>query len=129
MEFRDRSALPVLVNVTVWAGLVVLIACALKVRDDGLRLTAGTGVDVPVPDSDMDCGLLPASSAMLRLPVRLPLPFGMNETLMVQLPPAGTVLGLNGQVVVSLKSAAFVPLNPMLLMVRAALPVLVTVTV
>jgi hypothetical protein len=48
---------------------------------------------------------------------------------MVQVAPAARVLGLLGQVLVWAKSPALVPVRPMLLMLRAALPLLVSVTV
>ena len=54
---------------------------------------------------------------------------GVKVTLMVQLLPAANVLVLGGQVLVCAKSPALVPASPMLLMVRAALPLLVSVTV
>jgi hypothetical protein len=106
---------------------VVLTAWVLKVSEPGLRLTAGTGVEVPVPTSDTLCGLSVAVSVIERFAVRVPAAAGVNDTETVQLPPAGTVLGSRAQVVVSSKSPAFAPAKPILVMVSAALPVFVRV--
>ena len=82
-----------------------------------------------MPLSATVCGLPVALSVMLTLALRLPLALGVKVTLMVQEAPAASVLELLGQVLVCAKSPALVPLSPMLLMVRAALPLLVSVTV
>jgi hypothetical protein len=63
------------------------------------------------------------------LAVRLPLALGLKLTESVQLPPAASVLGLIGQVFVWPKSAAFVPPSPIAVIVSAALPEFVRVTV
>lgn len=57
--------------------------------------------------------------------VRLPTAVGANVTLIVQLPPAATEVP---HVLVCAKSPGLVPVNPILLMVKEAFPVLVTVT-
>ena len=54
---------------------------------------------------------------------------GVKVTLIVQLLPAGNVLGLIGQVLVCAKSPALVPARPIVEMVRSAVPLLVSVTV
>ena len=100
----------------------------LKVRLLGVRLTAGAGV-VPVPLKATACGLPLALSVMVTLALRLPLADGVKVTLIVQVPPAARVLELLGQVLVCAKSPALVPLKLMLLMVKAALPLLASVTV
>ena len=53
----------------------------------------------------------------------------MKVTEIEQLAPAASVLGLTGQVLVCAKSPAFVPVTPIELIVIAAEPVLVKVTV
>ena len=45
---------------------------------------------VPVPVSEIVCGLPLASSVTLRVPVRLPVAVGLNVTAIVQVIPAGT---------------------------------------
>ena len=87
MTMDLSAAVPVLVNVTVCAALVVPTVCAAKVKLVGERLTAGA---VPVPESAMVCGLLLALSEMVIAPVRSPTVVGVNVTLIVQLPPAAT---------------------------------------
>ena len=76
----------------------------------------------PVPDRATVCGLPEALSVMLRVPVRVPVAVGLKVTLMAQLLPAATELP---QVLVWAKS----PLAEMLVMDKAALPVLESVTV
>src|SRR6266851_5517223 len=77
----------------------------------------------PIPVRLTDCGLPEVLSAMLKVPVRVPDAVGVNVTPMVQLAPAATELP---QVFASAKS----PLAAILLViVRAALPVLDSVTV
>ena len=99
-----------------------------KLRLVGVKLTAGAGV-TPVPLSATVCGLPLALSLMLTLALRVPVAVGVKVTLMVQEAPAASVLEPLGQVLVWAKSPLLVPLSPMLLMVRAALPLLVSVTV
>jgi hypothetical protein len=81
---------------------------------------------VPVPDKLTVWGLPLALSLMLTEAVRLPLAVGVKVTLMVQLPPAATELP---QVLVWAKSPALLPATAMLVMLKAALPVLLRVTV
>ena len=97
-----------------------------NVKLEGLRLTDGP---VPVPDRFTDCWL-PATllllSVILNEAVRLPEAVGLNVTLIVQLLLAASELP---HVVVSAKSPGLAPAKAMLLMVRAAFPVLLSVTV
>ena len=65
-------------------------------------------------------------SLMLTLALRLPVALGVKVTLMVQVPATARLLG---QVLVWAKSAALLPVSAMLLMFKAAVPVLVSVTV
>ena len=83
-------------------------------------------VCVPVPERLTVCGLPLALSVMLSEAVRLPLAEGVNFTLIVQLAPAATELP---HVLVCAKSLALVPVSARLVMFKAALPVLVSVTV
>jgi hypothetical protein len=76
----------------------------------------------PLPVRLTDCGLPEALSVTLKLPGRVPDAVGVNVTLMVQFSPAARELP---QVLFSAKS----PLDAMLVIVRAALPVLDSVTV
>ena len=97
----------------------------LKLRLLGLKLTTGV---VPLPLKVTVCGLPLALSVMDTLALRLPLALGVKVTLIVQEAPAANVLELLGQVLVWAKSPLLVPVKAMLLMVRAALPLLVNVT-
>src|SRR5438067_1446456 len=65
---------------------------------------------------------------MLTLAVRAPVAEGLKVTVMVQLALTASVLGLSGQVFVWAKSPALVPVSPTLVMVRGAVPLLVSVT-
>ena len=129
MLLMVRSALPLLVNVTAWAVLVVLTCWLPKLRLVGLKLTAGAAMVVPEPLKATVCGLPAALSVMDTLALRVPVAVGVKVTLMVQEAPAASVLELLGQVLVCAKSPLLVPVRPILLMVRAAVPLLVRVTV
>src|SRR3954462_8387835 len=83
----------------------------------------------PVPVTATTCGLPGASSTMLRLAVRAPPTVGRKVTSVPQVAPAASVAGATGQLLVAVKSPALGPFMPMRVMVRAALPVLVSVTV
>src|SRR5205085_9850430 len=82
----------------------------------------------PVPLKATVCGLPHALSLIERLALRLPVAAGVKVTLMVQVAPAARVFGLLGHVLVWAKSPELVPAKLMLLMVKAALPLLVSVT-
>ena len=99
-----------------------------KLRLVGVKVTAGAGV-TPVPLKLTLCGLPEALSVIVTLALRAPLAEGVKVTLIVQLDPAVSVLGLIGQVFVWAKSPAFVPVKPILLMVKAAVPLFLSVTV
>ena len=99
-----------------------------KLSEVGLSVTAGAGV-TPVPVSGRLCGLSAASSAILTLALRAPFAEGVKVTLRMQFAPAASVFGLMGQVFVWAKSPALVPLTETLVMVSAAVPLLVSVTV
>ena len=59
---------------------------------------------VPVPVSDVACGLLFALSETLIVPVRVPMAVGLNFTEILQLRLAANVLGDTGQEFVCEKS-------------------------
>src|SRR6266851_1778712 len=83
-------------------------------------------MSVPFPDRVMDCGLSEALSEIVMAPARAPVRVGVKVTVMLQGAPAASVAaGATGQVLEAAKS----PLALMLLMARAALPVLVSVTI
>ena len=65
---------------------------------------------------------------IVRASLLAPLAAGVNVTLIVQAPFAARVAGLTGQVLVWAKSPLFAPVTTMLVMDRAAVPVLVSVT-
>ena len=98
--------------------LLVPTACAEKVKEAGERLTTGA-VPVPVRLTVWVAGL--ELSVTVTAPVLVPAAVGLKVTLMVQLPPVAT---LEPQVFVWEKS----PLVLMLVMLRVALPVFLSVT-
>jgi hypothetical protein len=115
-----NTAAPVFVSVTGCGELVVVTVWIPKVRAGGNRVTVGTGP--PIPLNRIVCGLFAALSAMVTDPYRLPLAVGVKVTLMVQLFAGATEAP---QLLVWAKS----PLAATLEMFKAALPVLVSVTV
>jgi hypothetical protein len=94
----------------------------------GVRVTAGAAT-TPVPLRGALCGLSLALSLRLILALRAPLADGVKVTLIAQVALAASVLGPMGQVFVWVKSAAFVPARPILVIVSSAVPLFVTVTV
>ena len=114
-------ALPVLAKVTDCEALEVPTSMVPKVRLFAESKTLGLE---PVPVKPTVCWLPdtpPELSAMVSVPVRVPLALGEKTTLMVQLPPTLTLLA---QIVGSEKS----PLVEILAIERAADPVLLRVT-
>lgn len=93
------AAVPLLVNVTVLAALVVLMTWFPKARLAGLSVTAGAGA-TPVPLNATLCGLPAALSLIETLALSLLLVLGLKVTLIVHFAPAASVLGLMGQVLV-----------------------------
>src|SRR5437588_737715 len=77
----------------------------------------------------MICGLPPALSATDSVPVRAPEAVGVKVTLIVQFPPAARVAGLVGQALAPVLVAAKSPEAANELIVKAAVPVFVSVTV
>ena len=86
----------------------------------GERLTTAA---VPVPERLTVCGLPRALSVMLSEALRLPLAEGVNVTLIVQRAPPASDLP---QVLVSAKLLPLVPVRARLVMLKAALPVLLS---
>lgn len=113
--------MPVLVNVTVCAALVVPTTWLPKVRLSAERLTSGP-VAMAVPVRLIRFGLLGALLVMVMLPVRIPTAVGVNVTLIVQLAPAAKLLP---QLFDETKS----PLAVMLVSTRVVVPVFVAATV
>ena len=91
-------------------------------REEGLVLT----LDVPVPESATVCGLLLAVSAKVRVAARLPVVVGANTTPAVQLAETAR---LGPQVLLEIwKSPGLAPARPMLLILMAVVPLLLSVT-
>src|SRR5438105_3019414 len=80
---------------------------------------------VPVPVRLVVWGLLLALSVTVRVAVRVPAAVGVKVTLIVQLPPAATLVP---QLLVCVKSPLLVPVTAMLVMLKAVLPGLERVT-
>jgi hypothetical protein len=119
---------PVLfVRVTFWLALAVPTAELVKVRVAGEIVTVvGEPAAVAVPVSAIVWGDPAALSAMLTVDVRFPVAVGLNVTETVQLPDTATGVV---QVLVCMKSPAFVPVSETLVMVSGELPLLVTVNI
>ncbi len=125
---------PVLEIVTLWLALAVPTRWLPKVSDVLESITIGA---IPTPESAMGCVApgVPVASALsvsVIVAARLPVFVGVNVTLSVQVPPFAATGVPTAQVVAlllgSLKSPAFVPPTVMLVKLRAAPPLLVTVT-
>src|SRR3990172_8906861 len=94
---RVRGAVPALVRVTVWAGLVVQTSWSAKLRLVGARPTAGAAGSTPVPERGTVWGLSGASSVTVRLPLWGPGAVGVKVIAMEQEAPAARVAGSRGQ--------------------------------
>src|SRR5947199_229935 len=124
-ELIVKAAVPVFVSVTVIGVLVVASGWLPKPRLVGANPTPGA---VPFPLSVMICGLPPALSASDSVPVRAPEAVGVKVTLMVHLTPAGMNAGHVGQALAPVLVAAKSPEAANELIVKAAVPVFVSVT-
>src|SRR5579872_4637071 len=120
MLLMVRGTVPVLVSFTAAVALVVPTFWLPKLTLVGLKLTTGMVV-VPLPLSATFCGLPGPPSANVRLAVRLPLFVGVKVTLTLQ---DALAARLPGQLLVWAKSPPFVPVRPMLLMLKADVPLL-----
>src|SRR5439155_20986741 len=97
-----------------------------KLKLVGLKFTAGDGLK-PVPLSATFCGLFVALSVRVTLALRLPRAEGVKVRLIIQVALGVSVPGHSLAVIV--KSLALVPVRAMLLMFKAAWPLLASVTV
>ena len=88
-----------------------------------------SGAAVPFPLSGTVCGPTPELSATDSVPVRAPKATGVKVTLMVQFAPAAKVAGLVGQALAPVLVAAKSPEAANESIVKAAVPVFVSVTV
>ena len=77
-----------------------------------------------MPETDAFCGLLDALSVIVTAAVLLPVAVGVNVTVIVHVPVVGK---LAGQLLVCAKSAGFVPVMLMLLMLSVPPPLSVRV--
>jgi hypothetical protein len=118
-----KTAVPTLVRVIVDGELAEPTAMEPNVTEVGENETAG---DEPLPVKATVCGLPIALSVTEMLAVREPAATGINVTAILQLAPAARV---EAQVLVSLKSPAFVPLILIPEIFKTALPTLVKVIV
>jgi len=100
---------------------VVTSGCAPKPSD-----APESRSHVPVPLKLTVCGLFAASSLIESDAVRLPVADGVNVTLSVQVPLGVSVAPAQVSALLA-KSLAFEPVSPTLVMVRFAVPLLVTV--
>lgn len=82
---------------------------------------------VPVPESGSVCGLPAALSVIVSVALLSEVAAGLNVTLIVQLAAAASVDGDIGQLLDCAKSPLFVPVIVMFVMVKGALPMLVSV--
>jgi hypothetical protein len=97
----------------------------------GVTVSAKSG-GVVVPVSGTVCGLPAALSVMVKFPMRVPGPVGVNVTLIVQVfdpAVAGNVAGILGHAVAPVLVSAKSPDAAMELIVRGPVPVFVSVTV
>src|SRR5207248_408564 len=125
-ELIVKAAVQVLVKVTVIGAMVIASSWLPKSRTVGANPTAGA---VPFPLSATVCRLPPALSiTTLSLHDALPI-FGVKVTLMEQLAPAAKVAGLVGQALAPVLVAAKSPEAAKEVIVKAAVPGLVSVTV
>src|SRR5437016_6091171 len=125
-ELIVKAAAPVFVSVTVIGALVVASSWLPKSRLVGANPTPGA---VLFPLGVMICGLPPALSVSDSVPVRAPEAVGVKVTLMVQFAPAAKVPALHDALPISVLVAAKSPEAANELIVKAAVPVFVSVTV
>src|SRR5205807_1153928 len=126
IELIFKRSGPFLVILSFLAPRASEIGWLPKPRLVGANPTTGP---VPFPLSIMICGLPPALSATDSVPVRAPEAVGVKVTLIVQFPPAAKVAGLAGQALAPVLVAAKSPEAANELIVKAAAPVFVSVTV
>jgi hypothetical protein len=120
-----NAALPVFVRVTDCGELVVPTARVEKLTEEGEKSTAGLEVVDSFPLSANACGLSVALSATRTEALSELVTDGVNVTLIKQFEPAASD---TGQLFVSAKSDAFVPMTEIEVILNVALPVFVSVT-
>ena len=120
-----RAAAPVFLSATVCAALVEPVLME-KVSDVGERAAAGADAALPVPLSVTVCGEPVALSATESVAAKLAAEAGVKVMEIEQLALAASELP---QVLVWAKSVGLVPVIEMPEMVRAAVPVFLSVTV
>src|SRR5205807_2506166 len=125
-ELIVKAAAPVFVSVTVIGAKVVASIWLQKSRLVGTKPTPGP---VPFPLSVMICGLPPALSATDSVPVRAPKDAGLKVTLIVQFPLPSFPARLSSELLAPVLVAAKSPEAANELIVKAAAPVFVSVTV
>ena len=118
-----NGAAPVFFNTDDCDALDEPTSCEPNAKVAGVKDTAGAA---PVPVRPTLCGLPAASSPMLTLALRAPAADGLKVTATEQVAPAASVAGASGQVLVAVKSAAFAPTTPTLLIVSGPVPVFFT---
>ena len=126
MPLMVNAALPVFFTAKLCGALDVPLIWLPNASALGDKLTAGP-LATPVPCKATTWGLPAALEETLTAADSLAVVEGVKVTVIVQLPPAASVLGEAGQVLVCAKSALLVPVIVMPLMVNAALPVFFTV--
>jgi hypothetical protein len=119
------GALPLLVSCAVCTALVLPVV-AINVKEAGVIETIGAGTAVPVPVSETVCGEPEALSAMESVALKAAADEGVKVIEMRQFEPAASDVP---QVLVCEKLLAPVPPRVMAVMLSAALPVLLSVTV
>ena len=122
-----REAVPALVIFTSTVVPVAPTAAEGKLTLVGVRTTVeGPEEPEPVPLRLNECGLPAALSVIVTDAVRVPVAVGLKVTLIVQLPlfPATEL----PQLLLCTKSPLFAPVTPRLVIVKAPLPILVSVT-
>jgi hypothetical protein len=112
-----NAAVPLLVNVTCWAALLLPTTWLVKESDEGLNATLGA---VACPLRRADCGGPVTLSVMLNHPPRVPAAVGAKVTAIMQLAPTATE---EPQVLVWEKS----PVAAIWVTFNAAVPLLVSV--
>lgn len=121
------AMVPVFITVTVCGALVVPCCWLPKLSEAGDRVKAGRTI---IPVSDTDCEVAGVATFTFKdaVLVSVLVPVGANVTLIVQLTPDAMPVPPIGQLLVCANCPGFEPVRPMLLMIRAEVPVLVTVT-
>lgn len=110
-------------------GVIVTLKVVLFPLCTGTEVVAASVKSQPVPERGTVCGLPPALSVIVSVPLRAPTAVGANVTLIVQLVPAANVAGLTGHALAPVLVSAKSPDAAIELMVNAPVPVFVSVTV